>query len=90
MVRLLGLDGGLQSQSVSHASIWKPVCWRLSVVNSAIGTSGAAGRLSKVNSAMYCGHRGWGAQVVRTNADLLHFHSTPSALDSSIGGVDLI
>jgi hypothetical protein len=31
-----------------------------------------------------------GAQVVRINADLLHFHSTPSALESSIGGVDLI
>ena len=31
-----------------------------------------------------------GAQLVKINADLLHFHSTPSALDSSIGGVDLI
>ena len=31
-----------------------------------------------------------GAQVVRTNANLLHFHSTPSVLESSIGGVDLI
>jgi hypothetical protein len=29
-------------------------------------------------------------QVVRTNADLLHFHSAPSALESRIGGVDLI
>ena len=29
-------------------------------------------------------------QVVRINADLLHFHSTPSASESSIGGVDLI
>jgi hypothetical protein len=29
-------------------------------------------------------------QVVRITADLLHFHSTPSALESSIGGVDLI
>ena len=28
--------------------------------------------------------------MVRTNADLLHFHSTPSALDSRMGGVDLI
>jgi len=31
-----------------------------------------------------------GAQVVRTNTDLLHFHSTPSALESSTGGVDPI
>jgi len=31
-----------------------------------------------------------GTQVVRINADLLHFHSTPAALESSIGGVDLI
>jgi hypothetical protein len=31
-----------------------------------------------------------GTQVVRINADLLHFHSTPSALESSIGGVALI
>ena len=31
-----------------------------------------------------------GAQVVRINADLLHFHSTPLASESSIGGVDLI
>jgi hypothetical protein len=31
-----------------------------------------------------------GVQVVRINADLLHFHSIPSALESSIGGVDLI
>lgn len=31
-----------------------------------------------------------GVQVVRINADLLHFHSTPSALESSIGGVVLI
>ena len=29
-------------------------------------------------------------QVVRITADLLHFHSTPSASESSIGGVDLI
>jgi hypothetical protein len=29
-------------------------------------------------------------QVVRINADLLHFHSTPSASEGSIGGVDLI
>jgi hypothetical protein len=27
---------------------------------------------------------------VRINADLLHFHSTPSALESSIGGFELI
>jgi len=31
-----------------------------------------------------------GTQVVRINADLLHFHSTPSAAESSIGGFDLI
>jgi hypothetical protein len=31
-----------------------------------------------------------GAQVIRTNADLLHFQSAPSALESRIGGVDLI
>jgi hypothetical protein len=31
-----------------------------------------------------------GAQLVRINADLLHFHSTPSTSESSIGGVDLI
>ena len=31
-----------------------------------------------------------GAQVVRINADLLHFQSAPSASESSIGGVDLI
>jgi hypothetical protein len=31
-----------------------------------------------------------GAQLIRINADLLHFHSTPSAWESSIGGVDLI
>jgi hypothetical protein len=31
-----------------------------------------------------------GAQVVRINADLLHFHSTPSASERSIGGFDLI
>jgi hypothetical protein len=31
-----------------------------------------------------------GAQVVRISADLLHFHSTPSASESSTGGVDLI
>jgi hypothetical protein len=31
-----------------------------------------------------------GAQVVSINADLLHFHFTPSASESSIGGVDLI
>jgi hypothetical protein len=31
-----------------------------------------------------------GAQVVRINADLLHFHSTPSASETSIGGVDFI
>ena len=31
-----------------------------------------------------------GTQVVKINAELLHFHSTPSALESSIGGVDLI
>ena len=31
-----------------------------------------------------------GAQVVRTNADLLHFQPAPSASESSIGGVDLI
>jgi hypothetical protein len=31
-----------------------------------------------------------GAQVVKINADLLHFHSIPSALESSIGGVDLV
>jgi len=29
-------------------------------------------------------------QLVRINADLLHFHSSPSALESSTGGVDLI
>jgi hypothetical protein len=39
-------------------------------------------------------HRGkkrtsWlGMQVVRINADLLHFHSTPSASESSIGGFE--
>jgi hypothetical protein len=33
---------------------------------------------------------GLGAQVVRISADLLHFHSTPSASESSTGGVDLI
>jgi hypothetical protein len=27
-------------------------------------------------------------QVVRINADLLHFHSTPSASESSIGGFE--
>ena len=31
-----------------------------------------------------------GAQVVRINADVLHFQSTPSALESSTGGVDAI
>jgi hypothetical protein len=31
-----------------------------------------------------------GAQVVRIIADLLHFQPAPSALESSIGGVDLI
>jgi hypothetical protein len=31
-----------------------------------------------------------GEQVVMTNADLLHFHAVPSALESSIGGVVLI
>ena len=31
-----------------------------------------------------------GVQVVKINADLLHFHSIPSALESSIGGVDLV
>jgi hypothetical protein len=31
-----------------------------------------------------------GAQVVKINADLLHSHSIPSALESSIGGVDLV
>jgi hypothetical protein len=31
-----------------------------------------------------------GVQVVRINADLLHFHSTSFASDSSIGGVDRI
>jgi hypothetical protein len=31
-----------------------------------------------------------GAQVVRINADLLHFQSVPSASESSIGVVDLI
>jgi hypothetical protein len=31
-----------------------------------------------------------GAQVVRINAELLHFHSIPPASESSIGGVDLI
>ena len=31
-----------------------------------------------------------GAQVVRINADLLHFQSAPSASESRIGGVDLI
>jgi hypothetical protein len=31
-----------------------------------------------------------GAQVVRINADLLHFQSAPSASESSIGGADLI
>ncbi len=31
-----------------------------------------------------------GTQVVRTNAHLLHFHSTPSASESRIGGADLI
>jgi hypothetical protein len=31
-----------------------------------------------------------GAQVLSINADLLHFHSTPSASESGIGGVDLI
>jgi hypothetical protein len=31
-----------------------------------------------------------GAQVVRINADLLHFHSTASVLESNTGGVDLI
>jgi hypothetical protein len=31
-----------------------------------------------------------GAQLVRIGADLLHFHSTPSAFESSIGGADLI
>ena len=30
-----------------------------------------------------------GAQVVRISTDLLHFHSTPSALESTIGGVEL-
>ena len=28
--------------------------------------------------------------MVRINTDLLHFHSIPSALESSMGGVDLI
>lgn len=32
----------------------------------------------------------WGTQVVRINADLLHFHSAPSAVESSIEGVDWI
>ena len=31
-----------------------------------------------------------GAQVVKINADLLHFHSIPSALESRIGGADLV
>jgi len=31
-----------------------------------------------------------GAQVVKINADLLHFQTAPSASESSIGGVDLI
>lgn len=31
-----------------------------------------------------------GAQVVRINAELLHFHSTPPAPESSAGGVDPI
>ena len=31
-----------------------------------------------------------GAQVVRINADVLHFQSTPSALKSSTGGVESI
>jgi hypothetical protein len=31
-----------------------------------------------------------GTQVVRINADLLHFHSTPYASESCIGGFDLI
>jgi len=31
-----------------------------------------------------------GAQVVTINAELLHFHSTPPASESSIGGIDLI
>ena len=31
-----------------------------------------------------------GAQVVKIKADLLHFHSIPSAFESSIGGVDLV
>ena len=31
-----------------------------------------------------------GAQVVRINADLLHFQPDPSASESSVGGVDLI
>ena len=31
-----------------------------------------------------------GAQVVKINADLLHFQPAPSASESSIGGVDLI
>jgi hypothetical protein len=33
---------------------------------------------------------GLGAQVVTINAELLHFHSTPPASESSIGGIDLI
>jgi hypothetical protein len=41
------------------------------------------------------GHQGnaamrLGAQVVRINADLLHFQSAPSASESSFGGADLI
>jgi hypothetical protein len=31
-----------------------------------------------------------GAQVVTINAELLHFHSTPPASESSVGGIDLI
>jgi hypothetical protein len=31
-----------------------------------------------------------GAQVVKINADLLHFHSIPSASESRIGGVELV
>ena len=31
-----------------------------------------------------------GVQVVKTSAELLHFHSTPPALESSVGGVELI
>jgi hypothetical protein len=48
------------------------------------------GRLHDVSSSRVKRTSRFGAQVVRINADLLHFHSTPSAPESSIGGVDLI